>query len=84
MLLQQLKGWYIPSLKELVDLYKEYTNINDSITTSGGTAIEATVYWSSTQDRELKDVAYVIGFSDVHVLNQFKDYPKNVRVIRVF
>ena len=42
-------GWYMPSIKELCDLYKENEAVNNSINKTGGTQMSASWYWSSSQ-----------------------------------
>ena len=55
-------GWYIPSIKELCDIYKVKDTISDVITTVGGSLALSTYYWSSSQDASSYYYAYQVYF----------------------
>lgn len=79
-------GWYIPSLKELCDIYKIKDTISDVITTVGGNLIMSYWYWSSSQYASGSNYAYPVDFSSGNVDYDCwnKSYNLNVIVIQSF
>ena len=41
-------SWYIPSYKEMMELYANKSTVNAAISAAGGTLINESLYWSST------------------------------------
>jgi hypothetical protein len=41
-------SWYIPSYKEMMELYTNKSTVNAAISAAGGTLINQSLYWSST------------------------------------
>ncbi len=51
--LNSYSDWFLPSKDELNQLYINNTLINETALDNGGTALESSDYWSSTQDGSL-------------------------------
>lgn len=77
-------GWYIPSLKELCDIYKVKDTVKDVITVVGGNLSMSSWYWSSSQSAFYYDSAYKVDFSDGFVNNGDKYFDYDVLVLQVF
>ena len=77
-------GWYIPSLKELCDIYKVKDTVKDVITAVGGNLYMSSYYWSSSQYASNNYGAYQVNFSDGVVSNDYKDYNLIVLVLQAF
>ena len=80
-------AWYMPSLAELCEVYKNKDKINASLKTihdaSGGSAyadesLGTNSYWSSSQFSNLNNFAWGVDFSDGYVGGKYKD--DNLRV----
>jgi len=74
--------WYMPSLAELCEVYKNRTEINASLSkihgleNGSGYADEKLAnkdYWSSSQDSNY-DIAWLVDFSDGYVVSNYKYY----------
>ena len=74
-------NWYMPSLAELCEVYKNKDKINASLKTihdaSGGSAyadesLGTNFYWSSSQDSLYNNFAWYVYFSDGGVHNFYK------------
>ena len=74
--------WYMPSLAELYEVYKNKDKINASLKTihdaSGGSAyadesLGTNPYWSSSQGSGLNDFAWRVSFNNGGVANYYKD-----------
>ena len=65
-------GWYIPTLKELCDLYKNKDKIQKSLTMVAGFDIGSSFYWTSSQGGWGQEV-YRIDFSDADIDGESKD-----------
>ena len=78
-------GWYIPSQKELCDIYKIKDTISDVITTVGGNLSMNIYYWSSSQSSSYGYYAYVVDFSGGYMGSGSYKYDKhNVLVVQAF
>ena len=78
-------GWYIPSLKELCDIYKVKDTIKDVITEVGGNLGMSSYYWSSSQFASYYFSAYLVDFYDGDLSNgDSKDYSSDVLVVQAF
>ena len=55
--------WYLPSLRELLDLYSAKGSVESVITTKGGSAFTADYNWSCTED-DNGTFAFWVYFSD--------------------
>ena len=61
-------GWYVPSVKELFDIYENKDFIQSSLYVAGGSIFEQGYYWSSSQYvSECSNYAYQVDFSDGYV-----------------
>ena len=82
-------GWYIPSLKELCDIYKVKDTVKDVITAVGGNLSMSFWYWSSSQVASGNSGAYRVNFSyggvsSVNGSYGFKDNDDDVLVLQAF
>ena len=78
-------GWYIPSLKELCDIYKVKDTVKDVITAVGGNLGMSSYYWSSSQLASYYYYAYGVDFSDGYVSSYgYKYASSNVLVLQAF
>ena len=77
-------GWYIPSLKELCDIYKVKDTVKDVKTAVGGNLSMSSYYWSSSQNASYYDGAYVVNFSFGYVDFTSKTSNDNVLVLQAF
>ena len=68
------KGWYIPSIAELCEVYKNKELIQTSLTKASGFTIGISYYWSSSQVASTNNSAYRVYFDDGIV----NDYTKNI------
>ena len=55
-------GWYVPSIAELCEVYKNKDVIQSSLTKAGGFTIGTSVYWSSSQYASGYASAYGVDF----------------------
>ena len=77
-------GWYIPSLKELCDIYKVKDTVKDVKTAVGGNLSMSSYYWSSSQYASGYYGAYQVSFSDGYVYGDSKIYSYYVLVLQAF
>ena len=78
-------GWYIPSLKELCDIYKVKDKVKDVITAVGGNLRMSSWYWSSSQLASSSSYAYKVDFSDGYVGSySYKSNNLDVLVLQAF
>ena len=77
-------GWYIPSLKELCDIYKVKDTVKDVITAVGGNLGMSSYYWSSSQYASSDYNACGVGFSGGYVYYDRKSTSDNVLVLQAF
>ena len=80
-------AWYMPSLAELCEVYKNKDKINASLKTihdaSGGSAyadesLGTNSYWSSSQDSDQNNLVWSVNFRDGDVDYRFKGYTSRV------
>ena len=77
-------GWYIPSRKELYDLFYNEEVVQPSLTAAGGLTVMSG-YWSSSQNASSYDYACFVDFSDGNVTNGSKYYDyTDVLVLQAF
>ena len=55
-------GWYVPSLAELCEVYKNKEVIQTSLTKANGFTIGTSYYWSSSQSASYRFTAYQVAF----------------------
>ena len=60
-------GWYVPSLAELCEVYKNKEVIQISLTKANGFKFGTSDYWSSSQVASSCDYAYRVYFNDGYV-----------------
>ena len=60
-------GWYMPSIKELCDLYKAKDAVNNSIEKTGGTQMSTGYYWSSSQNASYTLSAWGVNFESGYI-----------------
>ena len=74
--------WFLPSLKELGEMYTQKSIIDAAALSKGGTAIQGSTYWSSTEEGD--DDASDTNFTNGNQTTSFKGTTFYVRAIRVF
>lgn len=57
-------GWYVPSIAELCEVYRNKDVIQTSLTVASGFTFESIYYWSSSQCACSYDDAYRVDFGD--------------------
>ena len=57
-------GWYMPSIAELAEMYKNKDVVNSVLSAVGGTQIYSSYYWSSSQYSSTCSYAWSLDFSD--------------------
>ena len=77
-------GWYLPSIAELYQVYKNKTAIQEGLTAAGGFTIGTSYPWSSSQSFYYSNNAYKLIFDNGYVGNYFKDGNSPVLVVRAF
>ncbi len=87
-------GWYVPSSKELSELYTAFNGkmgnnnstlqdrFNGYVIKCGGTPLSGVAYRSSTEMAEY--FAYMVDFTDGRVYDEYKAYRCKVRAVRPF
>ena len=65
-------GWYVPSIAELCEVYKNKDVIQKSLTKASGFTIGTSYYWSSSQYASYSLNVYVVYFYDGGVYNSDK------------
>ena len=75
-------GWYIPSISELYEIYKNKTTLQTSLTAVGGFTITTSYSWSSSSDYEC--YVYHLEFSDGAFSGYSKSNGCTVLVVRAF
>ena len=79
-------GWYVPSIAELCEVYKNKDVIQTSLTKANGFKIGTSDYWSSSQTQKAIDVgiyAYLVDFDDGKIDDEYrKTYDKSVFVLQ--
>ena len=80
-------GWYVPSIAELCEVYKNKDVIQTSLTKANGFKIGTSDYWSSSQTQKAIDVgiyAYQVNFDNGKIDDDGynKNYYKSVFVLQ--
>ena len=65
-------GWYVPSLAELCEVYKNKEVIQTSLTKASGFNFGTASYWSSSQNASNYNLAYRVGFNNGYVYVNYK------------
>ena len=77
-------GWYMPSIAELAELYKNKTTVNAALTAVGGTELNS-CYWSGSQRGSYYYSVWRLSFSDGNIYNNgYKGYDTYVCCVRAF
>jgi hypothetical protein len=76
------KGWYIPSIAELCEVYKNKEVIQTSLTKANGFTIGTSYYWSSSQVDSYISRAYQVDFYDGYVYRSKKHLNDSVFVLQ--
>lgn len=76
-------GWYVPSVKELFDIYENKDFIQSSLDVVNGITLGES-YLSSSQSASYYSLAYQVSFGDGYVDNYYKKYDNNVIVLQAF
>ena len=79
-------GWYIPTIAELYEVYKNKDILQKSLTKAGGFSIGIDRYWSSSQNGGMNSHSYTLVFSGPYFWEELKysDKYKYVLVFRKF
>lgn len=76
-------GWYLPSPRELVELYNVMGTVNPSLTASGSDKkLSSSFYWSSGEYSSYG--AWYVNLSNGYVSFSDKDYASYVRLVFAF
>ena len=83
--------WCLPSQEQWLKMFKanggddtSYTGLNTTITTAGGTTLQAGDYWSSTEWNLGSDALYVYLVSGASIYSKSKDNNCRVRACLAF
>ena len=77
-------GWYVPSVKELYDVYTNKDVIQTSLDAASGFTFGTRSYWSSSQYSSYDWYAYRVYFGDGSVYTDDKSYNYEVCVLHSF
>lgn len=77
------EGWYMPSIAELCELYKNKDILNTSLSKCGGTTFGYRYYWSSSQSSSSYN-AWVLDFGDGILHDNYKFAIDYVCCVRAF
>ena len=75
-------GWYVPSIAELCEVYKNKDVIQTSLTKASGFTIDTNWYWSSSHSASWDDFAYVGKFNSGELEHYLKNNQMNVFVLQ--
>jgi hypothetical protein len=75
--------WFLPSLDELNEMFLNRIIINAALTTNGETALDASFYWTSTQQNANAAYFQFLGDQNVQSAN-LKSNMSAVRAVRAF
>ena len=74
-------AWYMPSLAELCEVYKNRETINESLAKIHGlgnsyadSRLANSLFWSSSQSSGSNDNAWILNFDNGNVLNFYKNF----------
>ena len=73
--------WYLPALNELRTIDANMSKLNATLSKVGGTLLEVTDYWSSTEESDQHASALRLDYDD-YVTGDHKSYKDNVRAVR--
>ena len=76
-------GWYIPSIAELYEIYKNKDVLQASLSKAGGFTF-SDYYWSSSQSSNYYNYACYVDFPSGDVYNFYKNSNSCVLVVRAF
>ena len=76
------KGWYVPSIAELYDVYLNREVVQISLTAAGGFDLGTSYYWSSSQNPSYDDSVYQVYFSNGSVSRFLKTETDYVFVLQ--
>ena len=78
-------AWYMPSLAELCEVYKNRETINESLAKIHGlgnsyadSRLTNSLFWSSSQSSGSNDNAWILNFDNGNVLNFYKNFSEIV------
>ena len=74
-------GWYVPSIAELCEVYKNKEVIQTSLTKASGFTIGRNDHWSSSQSASSNSKAYLV-WANGYMTETYKGNPKNVFVLQ--
>ena len=79
-------GWYLPSIAELLELFKEKAEVNAAIKAVGGNGFNNSSYWSSTQSNtdDAKSVSLSFNNGDGSRRSSYKKNELFMCAIREF
>ncbi|MBO4732647.1 MAG: DUF1566 domain-containing protein [Spirochaetaceae bacterium] len=77
-------GWYMPSIKELCDLYKFKDTVNNSISKTSATQMVTSYYWSSSQYASYDNYACLLTFDSGYCIYSYKNDIFSVCAVRAF
>lgn len=78
-------GWYIPSIVEMYEIYKNKDTVQASLTKVGGFTLSSNWYWSSSQYSKTGSCVDIMLFSDGSVSYNTKNYSDySLLVVRAF
>lgn len=75
-------GWYIPSIAELYEIYKNRNVIQSTFIKTGGFILDPDSYWSCTQSFNYCSFACALDFSNGYIYDYGKSGINKVLVIR--
>ena len=83
------EGWYMPSLAELCELYKNKDTLNTSLSKCSGTQFRDDSYWSSSLTSAYSSYAWLLGFSyaslsSTYYASSYRDIINYVCCVRAF
>ena len=78
------EGWYMPSIAELCELYKNKDILNASLFKCSGTQFTESIYWSSSQYKNCNGYAWILVFSDGYLSYYDESYNNYVCCVRAF
>jgi len=80
-----IPGWFLGSVGQMKELYKQRIIVNESIMTAGGNGFNDIWYWTSTQDgtggSTSEQFSLIISLTEGTVLNSIKDSHFAIRPI---
>ena len=77
-------GWYMPSIAELAEIYKNKKVVNSVLSAIGGIQIYSSSYWSSSQGSSNNNVAWSLDFFKDSLDSGFKFNRVYVCCVRAF